>query len=152
METPIYCYMGVVLKPTQDIQYSSDICRYGCVFLLRWRKTAKGRRKVRERSEYTYQNVIYYSCLADIVAFIQPLNNIFAIGMGFSIGTEKPAHPLIKIILQARNPRKVRGRLAKGESARIPPWPKMVQFVFECCHCKNPLKSLQLVFPLSGNL
>ena len=104
--------MGVVLKPMQDFQYPSDICRYGCVFLLQQRKTAKGRRKVRERSEYTYQNVIYYSCLADIVAFIQPLNNIFAIGMGFSIGTEKPAHPLIKhefkkSILQARHPRKV---------------------------------------------
>jgi hypothetical protein len=47
-------YLGVVLKPTQDIQYPSDICRYGCVFLMQWRKTAKGRRKVRERSEYTH--------------------------------------------------------------------------------------------------
>ena len=55
--------------------------------------------------------------------------------MRFSIGTETPALSLMKHEfkknifvgeLSAKGSRKVRKRLAKGESARIPPWPKMV--------------------------
>ena len=106
-----------------------------------------------------------YSCLAvtvAAVAFMQPLNknsgSFSQIGMGFSIGIETPAHPLMKHEFKknifigeksAKGSRKVRERLAKGESARIPPWPKMAQnVVLQCCHCKNPSKSFQL----KGNL
>ena len=43
---------------------------------------------------------VQYLCLAVTVAFIQPLNKNFGsfsqIGMGFSIGTETHAHPLMK--------------------------------------------------------
>ena len=124
---------------------------------------AKGLYKEAYIVHYSTRCIWFYDSIHASLALVkllrQPLNNhfgtLFQVGMGFLVLEAKhqqdhASHPLMK---HEFKPIFFLGeKSAKGESARIPPWPKRFYFVLQGCNFKNPSKSFQLVLPLSGNL
>ena len=127
-------YTRCAYKYTYTYAYGS---RYGRVFLLQWRKGTKGRRQVRERFKYIYMTrCMWYSFHAWQLSCIhttteQELWYFFRYERVLVLELKHP--PLLSWNMSfkkhvcrpvgeksAKGPRKVRKRLAKGESTRIP--------------------------------